>query len=111
MAFNIESFKAEQNKRNSVLRPNKFEVMITGPTPKGSDIDTQRALSFWCEEAIFPGYQLLSHNMRRYTYGTNETRPFSPNFNPVQLTFAADNNMDQKPDSTWSDSVTVHIKK
>jgi len=94
MAFNIESFKAEHGKRNSVLRSNRFEIMINGFTPVGADSTLQRSLSFWCEGAQFPGYQLLSHNMRRYVYGTNEARPFSPNFNPIQLTIAADNNMD-----------------
>lgn len=91
--MNIEEFKSQQNARNGLMRNNRFLVRIPPPQVLFNTqavSETSRALEFWCQEAQIPGYQLLSHNVRRHTYGTNETRPFAPNFQPIQLTFASD---------------------
>ena len=93
MAFNIENFKAEQSKRNGVLRNNKFRVR-PNPPPVLANSDLSRSLEFWCAGVQIPGYQLMTHDVRRYTYGTNEARPFAPNFEPIQLLFYADGNDD-----------------
>ena len=91
--MNIEGFKSQINAGQGIMRNNKFLVRIPPPQVlfnTAQIAETSRALEFWCAEAQIPGYQLLSHNVRRYTYGTNETRPFAPNFQPIQLTFISD---------------------
>lgn len=93
MAFDIERFKSEHGARNGLLRNNKFKVMVTEPPGMvGNNSDVARSLEFWCAGVQIPGYQLMTHDVRRYTYGTNEARPFAPNFEPIQLLFQADGN-------------------
>jgi hypothetical protein len=88
--MNIEGFKAEQNQRNGVLKNNRFRVIIPPAPVLSSFSDVHRTLQFWCHGANFPGYQIQTHNVRRYTYGTNEARPFAPNFQQIQLQFISD---------------------
>ena len=98
MTFKITDFASELDKKNGVLRTNRYRVIITPPAGSTgvSLFDSSIDLSFWAQEAMIPGYQLLTHDVRRYTYGTNEARPFAPNFVPLQLGFGIDGNM-----NTW----------
>jgi hypothetical protein len=116
MAFNIETFHSEVNKRQGVMPSNRFEIILSNPpavlSGRTGSGDVSKSMSFWCQEAQFPGYQLLSHNVRRYTYGTNETRPFAPNFQPLQLTFIADNNGDMWDFfNAWTQHILPHDVK
>lgn len=92
MAFNIDNFQSDLNARNGLMRPNRFEVNGFRDIPGVTDRSLVRSLSLWCAAVQIPGYQFMTHDVRRYTYGTNESRPFSPNFEPIQLTFYADGN-------------------
>ena len=99
MPFNIQTFNSTLNEQYGVLRTNKYRVTITNPgTGTGlfeNGVDAA-GISHFAQDAMIPGYQLLSHDYRRYTYGTNEARPFAPNFFPLQLVYAADGQM-----ATW----------
>jgi len=98
MSFNVSEFTSKINERNGYARTNKFEINIPVPTiiPKiGGEI--ARDLKFYCSDAVLPGYQIMTGNVRRHTYGTNEVRPFSPNFQQVQLVFNVDGDFD-----TWN---------
>lgn len=93
MAFNIETFIAEHGKRNGFMRANRFEIKLTPPVGiLQQSADLPRSLSFWCSSVQIPGYQFITHDVRRYSYGTNESRPFAPNFEPIQLNFYSDGN-------------------
>ena len=91
--FNVENFKSELNKRNGVMRNNKF--LLTFATPavlrnNGPGLSINRSIEFWCESVNLPGYQLMQHDTRRWTYGPAEKRPFAPNFQSLQCSFIAD---------------------
>jgi hypothetical protein len=97
MSFNIEEFKAEHSHRGGIQKPNRFLVTIgsmpgvltTGDT--GGLKDTHRSLEFWCQAVSLPGYQILTHDVKRYVFDTVEKRPFAPNFLQAQLSFIMDN--------------------
>lgn len=93
--FNVENFKSELNKRNGVMRNNRF--LLTFATPRvllesEYTSDLNRSMEFWCESVNLPGYQLMQHDTRRWTYGPAEKRPFAPNFQSLQCSFIADGN-------------------
>jgi hypothetical protein len=97
MPFNIQTFSSNLNSRYGVLRNNKYRVTITNPgaAPAGlfpSGVPSE-SISHFAQGAMIPGYQLLTHDYRRYTYGTNEARPFAPNFVALQLIYGADGQM------------------
>ena len=112
MAFNIEDFKAKRDGRNTALRTNRFRVLLPNPPAamagnlRGFEV---RDLEFWCSTIQLPGYQTLTHNLRRYTYGPNEVRPFASNFQQLQLQI--DNDGDGtvwKFFSSWMQSILPH---
>jgi hypothetical protein len=101
--FNIEAFKAEVNQKAGFQRTNRF--LMTFPTPRllvglsydgafdGSgfpNMEVNRNIEMWCESITLPGYQLMTHDVRRWTYGPIEKRPFAPNFSQLQAVFLAD---------------------
>ena len=88
MPFNIEAFKATHGALNGYQRTNKFVVQV--PTFIGAS----RLVEFMCQDAAIPGYQIMTGNMRRWSYGVNEMRPFAPNFVQAQLLFNIDGNHD-----------------
>ena len=95
--FNIETFKAKVKDRNGFMRNNRF--LMTFPTPTGlfsrsGAWAVNRDIEFWCESVTLPGYQLMTHDVRRWTYGPSEKRPFAPNFTPLQCSFLVDNKGD-----------------
>lgn len=90
MPFNIEAFKGEVAARNGVMKPSRFMLEIPSPPTYLVPTATGRSLSFWCEAANHPGYQLMMGDVRRWTYGPHEKRPFGPNIIPFQTLFLAD---------------------
>lgn len=95
--FNVEDFKSELRSRNGVMRNNRF--LITFPPPRvllgnGPAASMNRSIEFWCESINLPGYQLMQHDTRRWTYGPSEKRPFAPNFQSLQCSFIADGDGD-----------------
>lgn len=97
--FNIEEFKADINKKAGLQRNNRF--LMTFPTPAPllklstqtgmqSNLEINRSIELWCESINFPGYQIMTHDVRRYTFGPVEKRPFAPNFGQLQCTFLSD---------------------
>ena len=91
--FNIEDFKSELRSRNGVMRNNRFLITFPPPTVlqrNGPAASMNRSIEFWCESINLPGYQLMQHDTRRWTYGPSEKRPFAPNFQSLQCSFIAD---------------------
>lgn len=102
MSFNIEEFRSELGKRGSVMKTNRF--LVTFPMPiglfdgtgellranQGFNRTTTSKVEYWCESVNLPGYQLLTHDVRRWTYGPAEKRPFAPNFTQLQCNFISD---------------------
>lgn len=95
--FNIQNFQAEVDHKNGVMRTNKFLVRFAPPfimagRPGISQVSSEfSGAHFWCQDVTLPGYQIMTSTYRRHTYGTNESRPYGPNFQQVQLTFMMDN--------------------
>jgi hypothetical protein len=112
VGFNIDNFKASINGFGGILRNNKFLVVI--PTPQVlltpvNRANVNRTLEYWCESVNFPGYMLASHDVRRYTYGPIEKRPFSPNFTQLQCLFMNDNeNNVWNFFHEWTDAILPH---
>ena len=110
--FNVEDFKSELRNRNGVMRNNRF--LITFPTPRvllgnGPGLSINRSIEFWCESVNMPGYQLMQHDTRRWTYGPSEKRPFAPNFQSLQCSFIADGEGNiWKFFNNWLQSILPH---
>lgn len=95
--FNIQDFLAEIDNRSGVMRNNRF--LVTFPTPRvllgnGPALSINRTVEFWCEGVNLPGVQLMQHDVKRWTYGPSEKRPFQTNFNSLQCTFISDGDGD-----------------
>ena len=112
MAFKIDDFRSQNNKDFGYLRANKFKVMITTPEllfNLPNAVEIARNMEFYVQDAILPGYQLMTGNVRRWGYGPNESRPFSPNFQQVQLTINIDGNMNTiKYFNGWLETILPH---
>lgn len=95
MAFNINEISAEIS-RSGILRNNKFLVEFSMPyslrNTTGFDqlSGTNQVLSLYCEGANLPGVALLTEDIRRYGYGPNEKKPYTPIFTDVNLVFRGD---------------------
>ena len=94
--FNIENFKGEVSDRNGILKSNRF-LMTMVPPPVATlamsnenETSIGRSLEFWCDSIILPGYQLMMGDVRRWTYGPHEKRPYGPNIISLQTVFLAD---------------------
>ena len=97
MPFDIDAFRSTQNNKNGYIRTNKFHVRFAVPQLMIPDLSVARDLEFYCQDIAVPGYQLMTGNVRRWGYGPNESRPFAPNFQQIQLLVNTDGNMD-----TWN---------
>jgi len=103
MAFNINQFNSILGTKSGPLKTNKFRVLFPPPqimlgrTGVNETFTKASGLHFWCQDAQLPGFQLVLGNVRRHTFGPNESRPFGPNFQQIQLTFIADADL-----SNWS---------
>lgn len=91
MPFNVNDFVSEIGKQKGVMRNNKFLVTFAAP-PVLQSYPINRTIEYWCDAVNLPGYQIMTHNVNRWTYGPTEKRPFAPNFTQLQLEFLTDNN-------------------
>lgn len=90
MTFSIQGFTSQHNKRNGYLKSKAGKVIIpTAPALMG-DTEMLRDMEFYIQDFTLPGYTLNSGNVSRYGYGPVTSRPFGPNFNPVNLLILAD---------------------
>lgn len=87
MAINIEVFKAEVARRNGIMKSSKFKLSFVAPP---TILPDSRHLEYWCEAATIPGYQLMMGDVRRWTYGPHEKRPYGPNTVALQTVFLSD---------------------
>lgn len=82
MAFNINNFKSAVADRNGFMKSSRFRLTI--PSPE------MPPMHFWCEAATIPGYQFMMGDVRRWTYGPHEKRPYGPNTVAFQTVFLSD---------------------
>lgn len=110
MPFSISEFKAEISKKDSFQRTNKFLVTFAPPRVLiGYNTDVVRSMRFWALDVNLPGYAMASNEVRRYTYGPAEKRPFGPAFQDLNLTIMSDvghSNWDLF--HSWTQSIIPH---
>lgn len=97
MTFSINEFNSAILKRGGIQSTNRFLVTMTPPPALfagGNYNSISRDMEFWCSATNLPGYQIATHAAKRWTYGPDEKRPFTPIYQPVNLRFNADNNGD-----------------
>ena len=90
MPFNIQDFASEINKKNGLMRPNKFSLTMAPPTCFKSGDENFRTLEFWCESTTLPGNMIAAYDYKRYGYGPIEKRPHQSMFQPLQTIFNSD---------------------
>lgn len=92
--FGINEFKSKN--KISFLKPTKFEfALLSVPTVLRNAGWQQNDLNhfrFLCEGSVLPGVGLNTHQVRRYGYGIEETKPVFPIFQKLNLSFLADGN-------------------
>ena len=90
--MNIRDFKSENGARGGLMRNNRFLVTFATPiTLIGNPIaGINRTIEYWCEGASIPDYIMGTSDVRRWSYGPSEKRPFMPNFTQLVLTFQSD---------------------
>lgn len=99
MPFNIEDLKSTLSKRHGLMRNNRFRVSFTLPNIFLDNVEIEeeedrglwRDAEIYCYGVNFPGFQLITHDVKRWTYGMTEKRPFAPNVGPLNLKFYSDN--------------------
>lgn len=107
--FNIEAFKAVTTAKGGFMRNNRFLMTFPMPQTMLDHMDVGRTIEFWGENVNLPGYQLVTHDVRRWTYGPIEKRPFAPNFTPLQCTFLIDNDSEiLRFFNNWMQSIMPH---
>lgn len=96
--FNIEDFKSTLSKRHGVMRNNRFlvtvrvpNIFLDGEQEEEEDFGLFRDFEVYCYGVNLPGFQLITHDVKRWTYGMTEKRPFAPNVGPLNLKFYCDN--------------------
>lgn len=104
MSFKIEQFKSAISKRGGIMRDNRFvismsipRVMQSIPLPEAlfvDPMDAVRDMEFWADGLTIPGYQLGVGTTKRWTYGPDEKRPFTPIYFPFMVSFKSDMNGD-----------------
>jgi hypothetical protein len=110
MPFSISEFKAEISKKDSFQRTNKFLVTFASPRVLVNyQTNVVRSMRFWVMDINLPGYAMASNEVRRYTYGAAEKRPFGPAFEDLRMVVM----MDTKTDNwdffhSWMQSIIPH---
>lgn len=89
--FSIETFKSVLDDSGGIAKPNRFFVSLVPPAKMGTSTRKMGAkIEYFCEAVNLPGYQLMTADARRWTYGPAEKRPFAGTSNPVQMTIIGD---------------------
>lgn len=109
MAFNIDQFNSTLGQQEGLMRTNRFEVRFPMPELLINSVQDARICSFMCESVAHPGYLLATHDVRRWTYGPVEKRPWSPQFSQLQITFNNTNrNGPWKLFNDWMQAIMGH---
>lgn len=91
--FNIADFKSKIQRSEGIARNNKFLISFVAPGvalqyPSGQTF--YRDVEFWCESVNLPGFETVTNGARRWRYGPEERRPFTPKFVPLLCNFIGD---------------------
>lgn len=97
-SFNINSFRSEII-RNDILPTHSF-LVVFAPFTRSNEgyntpltrfvVDNPGTLIMRCDTAFLPGPTLMTENIRRYTYGPNETVPNGVLFGDITLEWIVD---------------------
>lgn len=85
----IQEFRAKVLKQ-SVLRTNRFSVLITLPAVVGTDVEASRTISLLAESINLPGITFNTTQNRRYGYGVIEKYASDATFNDLTVSFITD---------------------
>lgn len=81
-------------KNDNFARENRFEVVITSPRNLSTTTEENEKLKFYCQSASLPGISLMTQEV--YTFGESREVIYNRNYDPVQLEFLVDNQMNVK---------------
>lgn len=103
MAFNVNEFMSHFAGHGDFAKSSKFEVVIFPPSGLAGLSDS-RGLTFQCESAEVPGYNINTLDGR--TYGVIYPVASSPTFNDIVLTFICAGDMWEKfYFDSWMDQI------
>lgn len=89
--FSVEEFKAVLDVAGGIAKPNRFFVSFVPPAGLGQiGRDFGNKIEYFCEAVNLPGYQMMTAEARRYSYGSAEKRPFNGAPSPLQMTIIGD---------------------
>jgi hypothetical protein len=111
MSFSVNDFMSELNRRGGPMRTNRFKVVFPAPFAMiGTDSgQVGRTMEYWCDSINFPAYGLATHDVKRWSYGPTEKRPFAPLFSQIQCTFVNDsNNLTWDYFNRWIQNIIPH---
>lgn len=86
-AFDLEEFKSTINRKGGLMRTNKFAVRFSVPRVLLGQVNDFREVQLFTDTVSHPGFLLATHDVRRWTYGPIEKRPWSPQFSQLQCSF------------------------
>lgn len=81
-------------KNDSFARENRFEVVITQPRNMPATTEEKEKLRFYCQSVSLPGVNLMTQEI--YTFGESREVIYNRNYDPIQLEFLVDNEMQIK---------------
>lgn len=90
MAFNIANFKSTVNHYGGFQKTNKYKVQFLPPPIMMPQMAVFRDLEYFAEQALLPGVNFETHDVRRYGYGPMEKRPTGHVFNDFVVVFTGD---------------------
>ncbi len=79
---------------DGLARDNRFEVVITPPRILNATNSEFDKLLFYCQSVTLPGINFLSQAV--YTFGESREVIYNRSFDPVELEFLLDDNMEIK---------------
>ena len=89
--FSVEEFKAVLDVAGGIAKPNRFFVSFVPPAGLGQiGREFGNKIEYFCEAVNLPGYQMMTAEARRYSYGPAEKRPFNGAPSPLQMTIIGD---------------------
>lgn len=107
--FDIEAFKSELSSKTGPMRVNKFLLTFSSPRIMIDHMNINRNIEYWCQSVNVPGYLIGTHDVRRWTYGPVEKRPWTPNFTQLQCLFVNDNDDNINTFfNTWMSRIIPH---
>jgi hypothetical protein len=81
-------------KNDGFSRENRFEVVISPPFSVGATTEEREKLLFYCQSVSMPGINFMTQEV--YSFGEAREVIYNRNYDPVQMEFLLDNQMNVK---------------